>query len=516
MHRLRGTCARRRQTASAVLKVTIVQDPGGATSVDVPPGRSLLHALFEAGVGRGRALCAGSGLCGKCAVRFVTPAPEPCADDTVRLGPEKLARGWRLACRHVVAEDCRVEVPGAPLVLPECERGEALAVDLGTTRIKWAVRTGTVRGRECAVMNPQMAAGSEIMSRLRYALSSPVARGHLRQSVLEVLLRIARATGAGTMALSANSTMISLLLDVPLEGLAYAPYRLPWAGGQTLALDPALPPAYIPPLLGPFIGADISAGLAWITSLEPRYPFVLADLGTNGEFVLALDAGRYLACSVPMGPAIEGVGLCCGAPAGPGVLSRAELGPGGIRWDVQSHTGISGTGYVSLLALMRRLGIIGLEGHFQAGTMPLARKVGERVRDHALGRVFALDGEVFLAERDIEEFLKAKAGVSAGLQALLDSAGLAEGDVAAVYLAGALGEHAQADDLVTLGFLPEVWRDRIHVAGNTSLAGTLLALGDEGVRGWLGKLPSRVHVVSLVEGAAFGDAFMRAMRFAWE
>ena len=103
-----------------------------------------------------------------------------------------------------------------------------------------------------------------------------------------------------------------------------------------------------------------------------------------------------------------------------------------------------------------------------------------------------------------------------GLRTLLERAGLAEGDVEAVYLAGALGEYAQTDDLVTLGFLPEAWRDRIHVAGNTSLAGTLLALGDEGVRGWLRALPPRVRVESLVEGAAFGPAFMRAMRFEWE
>lgn len=485
-------------------------------SVTVPEGRSLLHALFEAGAGRERALCAGSGLCGKCAVRFLTPAPAPCDDDAVRLGTERLDRGWRLACRHVVTESCRVEVPGAALALPECGRGEALAVDLGTTRIKWAVRAGAVRGRECAVMNPQMAVGSEIMSRLRYALTSPDARGHLRQSVLEVLHDIAAASGAASMALSGNSAMISLLLDVPLEGLAYAPYRLPWGGGETVTLASSLPPAYIPPLLGPFIGADISAGLAWITSQNPRYPYVLADLGTNGEFVLALDAGRYLACSVPMGPAIEGVGLCCGSPAGPGVLTRAELGPKGLRWDTRPLTGISGTGYVSLLALSRRLGVIDSSGHFQNGGMPLARKVGERVREHALGRIFALDDEVFVAERDIEEFLKAKAGVNVGLRTLLERAGLAEGDVAAVHLAGALGEYAQTEDLVTLGFLPEIWRDRVHVAGNTSLAGTLLALGDEGVRGWLKELPPRVRVESLVEGGAFGPAFMRAMRFAWE
>ena len=399
--------------------------------------------------------------------------------------------------------------------MPECARGDALGVDLGTTRIKWAVQSGTWRSHEYSMFNPQMAVGSEVMSRLRYAMSSASARDNLRLSVLDVLKDVACRSGATTMALAANSTMISLLLDVPLEGLAYAPYRLPWCGDATLELDPDLPPVYVPPLLGPFIGADISAGLAYITSLRPKYPYVLADLGTNGEFVLALEADRYLACSVPMGPAIEGVGLCCGSAAGESVVSRVELGPGGVRWNEQAISGISGTGYVSLLALLRRLGVVGPEGHFQAGSMPLARKVGERVRARNLGRIFELEGDVFLAERDIEEFLKAKAGVNVGLKTLLRRAGLSEGDVAAVYLAGALGEYADADELTVLGFLPEIWRDRVHVAGNTSLAGTLLALKEEKVRRWLTGLPSWVSLENLVDQDDFGPSFMRAMRFAW-
>ena len=498
-----------------MLKIEAVQESGAVSSIEVRKGQPLLHSLFEAHLWRGRAVCAGSGMCGKCAVRFLSTAPEPCVEDEARLGTEKLAAGWRLACRHAVTDSCRIEISGTPMKLPECGRGEALAVDLGTTRIKWAVRSGSQVGPECTVMNPQMAVGSEIMSRLRYALSSPVAREHLRRSVLEILNAVAAASGAASFSLSANTTMVSLLLDFPLEGLAFAPYRLPWAGGETVRLSPAMPPVYVPPLLGPFIGADVSSGLAYITSLRPSYPFVLADLGTNGEFVLALDSETYFATSVPMGPAIEGVGLCCGAAAGHGVLSKAELGPVGLRWNEQGLNGISGTGYVSLLALLLRLCLVGLTGHFQPGTMPLAQKVGERVRERALGRVLVLEGDVFLAERDIEEFLKAKAGVNVALKTLLDRAGLAVGDVEAVYLAGALGEHSLPEDLCTLGFLPEIWRDKIHVAGNTSLAGTVLALGKEEVRGWLEKLTERVRVVSLVEGEEFGPAFMRAMRFAW-
>lgn len=498
-----------------MLTIEIRQHSGEVESISVAPGRSFLNALFEAGVGRGRLVCGGSGLCGKCRIRFLTSAPPPCPEDFLRLGADEVAAGWRLSCRHEATVSCRIEDPGPPPAMPKFGRADGVAIDVGTTRIKWALRRGDEHGREYAVFNPQMAVGSEIMSRLRYALSSPAGRSHLRESVLRVLRDVAGASGATAMALSANSAMVSLLLDVPLTGLAYAPYSLPWRGGEVVDLGPGLPPAYIPPLLGPFIGADVSAGLACITAQRPRYPYILADLGTNGEFVLAVDERRYFACSVPMGPAIEGVGLCCGAAAGEGVLSRAELTPAGLRWDTRNMTGISGTGYMSLLALLLRLGLVGTDGHFRAGSMPLARKVGTRLCAHPLGRIFELDGDVFLAERDVEEFLKAKAGVNVGLRTLIGLAGLAEGDVAAVYLAGALGEHSQTEDLVALGFLPEVWKDRVTMAGNTSLAGTMLALRDEGTRRWLAGLPPLVRVESLVERDDFGPAFMKAMRFAW-
>lgn len=498
-----------------MLKIEIRQQGKVLASIGAKPGQPFLHLLFEAGIGRGRELCAGAGLCGKCRIRFLGAAPEPCADDRARLGEAELASGWRLACKHVVTQPCSIEVPVLSAPARVKGQGEGLAVDIGTTRIKWALLSKTGRSPEFAMVNPQMAVGSEVMSRLRYALSSEAAREQLRRSVTDVLTDLARESGASSLAVSGNSTMIATLLDVPLHGLAHAPYSLPWRGGEFVRLDENLPPAYIPPLLGPFVGADISAGLACIFSREPEFPFLLADLGTNGEFVLGLDSGHFLACSVPMGPAIEGVGLCCGSMAGDHVLSSVELGPKGLLWTGTPLTGICGTGYIALLSMLRRLGLIDVAGHFKEPNMPLARSEAGRVRDHRLGRVFELERDAFMAERDIEEFLKAKAGVNVALRSLVKKAGLAEQDVQRVYLAGALGEHATPDHLLSLGFLPEVWREKIEVVGNTSLDGTLLALEREDVRAWLDRLSDLVAVENLLDKEDFAAQFMRAMHFAW-
>ena len=80
--------------------------------VQVARGDSLLSAVARAGV-HIEAPCGGRGVCGKCAVRVVSgqaPASKNCAD---ALGEEKLAAGWRLACRVTVEEDLVVEVPAA-------------------------------------------------------------------------------------------------------------------------------------------------------------------------------------------------------------------------------------------------------------------------------------------------------------------------------------------------------------------------------------------------------------------
>lgn len=498
-----------------MLKIEIIHESGPMAIHWARPGQSILHLLFEARVGRGRYFCAGASLCGKCRVRFADHPPVPCAEDLTRLEERELALGWRLACKHVALEACRIEIPGYAPSVPSTPRGEGLAVDIGTTRIKWAVQTGDETSPEQVMPNPQMGVGSEIMSRLRYALSSEVAREQLRQSVLELLTGFVRQSGASKWAVAGNSTMIALLLGLPLNGLAHAPYSLPWGGGDVVRLNPELPPLYVPPLIAPFIGADISAGLACIVARAPEYPFVLADLGTNGEFVLAHDSNHFYACSVPMGPAIEGVGLSCGSVAGVDVLSRVNIGPQGLCWNETRLTGISGTGYASLLATLRRIGLVDEAGHYQASHMPLVARIASRIQDHPMGRILALADGVFLAERDIEEFLKAKSGVNVALNALLGQAGLAEDQVAQVYLAGALGEHLDPGDLITLGFLPERWRDKIRVAGNTSLSGALLALRSEETRSWLARLPGRVVVDNLVERQDFSATFIQAMRFSW-
>lgn len=167
--------------------------------------------------------------------------------------------------------------------------------------------------------NPQMGAGSEVVSRIQMALSK---KGRetleaISQQMLRAIVR--RVGGAGAVFLAANPAMAAITLGDDVSTLAQAPYALPKPGGDWVQKS-GLPPLWVVPHMAPFVGGDVSAGYAYLLTQNAEYPFLLADMGTNGEFVLALSPTRAFVTSVALGPALEGINLTCGSEAKEGVI----------------------------------------------------------------------------------------------------------------------------------------------------------------------------------------------------
>ena len=312
------------------LKVSTTQ--GDVTAVAIHPGDTLAQAVYLSGAFAPRPLCSGLGKCGLCRVRFLSAPPVPTPEDDAILGSDAVSQGWRLGCRHKAVSGAEVLIPSAtnqntnkieagdpPPATPEAL---LLAVDLGTTSLAWsaleptAASKGSVRtfaqGRE---LNPQIGAGSDVLSRLSAAMA-PGGGKRLQEVTLNALRRIVAGLPApiSRICLAANTAMTALTRGASVLGLAAAPYSLEFHGQCEESL-PGLPPVYFPPQAAPFIGGDIGAGMAALLSQKPEFPFLLADMGTNGEFVLTLSPTQSLAVSVPLGPALEGIGLSCGALA---------------------------------------------------------------------------------------------------------------------------------------------------------------------------------------------------------
>ena len=569
------------------------------------PGQSLSQAIWLSGQMRPLPLCGGLGRCGRCRVRFVRHAP-PClpAEEDI-FSPSQREDGWRLACRRQVpAADPSVggaaavldlELPRENLVppanarvteplpcqgktMPDLAQQElVLAVDLGTTSLCW--RALDAQGRAVAqdhTLNPQAGAGADVMSRLAVARAPEGRRllaGLARRELLGIVDSLARS-GVGRVVricLAANTAMTDIFLDRDVEGLCAAPYRIAHSGDETVAL-PDFPPVYVPPLPAPFVGGDVSAGLAALLEREVPRPFVLADLGTNGELALVTEAGQLWLTSVPLGPALEGIGPECGQLASPGVVTGFTLTPMGLvarfyesafpdgagRADAARHhaaqgsacpcpscqqtaalaagpagaeeqggaRGISATGYLSLLALLLRAGVLRSDGQFVAApAMPLARKLAAGLEQPAAagepaasglarsGARLRLPHGLWLAAADVEALLQVKAAFALALDALLRAADIPAGTMAALCLAGTLGEYVDPADLETLGFVPAALAPRIRAVGNTSLDGAaLLALHSEKIPP-LARMCREAVVLPLVDEPNFHTDYLRQMRF---
>lgn len=535
-------------------------------------GQTVAQAVYLSGLFRPPALCSGLARCGRCRMRLIPPKgtflSAPTAADLHCFSPEELDQGWRLACRQHPVPGLEAELPPgtAPFAatgadgdaphpakavrgLPRSRAPLLLAVDLGTTSLQWrllALEDGAPEPEtvwEDGAINPQMGAGSDVVSRIAVSLR-PGGRTRLQNLTLTALRAMAgearaKARSAGRegapalLCLAGNPAMTAIALGLDAGGLASAPLRLPYRGGRYETL-PGLPPVWTPPQLAPFVGGDISAGYAFLAlspGEPPAYPFLLADMGTNGEFLLALAPDSALVTSVALGPALEGAGLSHGTDARPGALTDMIVTPAGLEPVLLSSrgtsggrnapddrggrgihaSGITGAGYLALLDALLRFGGMDREGHFIPGSrlFPLERHAATGENRIRLPYGFALYAT------DVEEALKVKAAFGMGLGRLLEAAGVAPGALSGVYLAGALGFHAKTAALENLGFFPPGMRNRITAVGNSSLAGASLLAASPGAREALVRWSAAVAHLDLAADASFAAGFSYRMRFAW-
>lgn len=532
------------------------KSPETAGECAAASGDNLARAIWLSGLVPPVPLCSGLGRCGRCRVRVEAAqaaALPPQPEEARLLGEEAVAAGWRLACRHSVPDvpELTLEIPRAPvravrrrLREADAARSLALAVDLGTTSVWWRALTpdgGIVADGH--FLNPQAGAGADVMSRLAVA-REPAARARLASCVRESLRELVRqlagegAGGVSCLCVAGNTAMTDIFLDRDISGLCAAPYRCSHRGDSREHV-PGLPPVYIPPLPAPFVGGDISAGVAALAAADTPRPFVLADMGTNGELALLDSEDRLFLTSVPLGPALEGIGPECGHMAGPDSITDFSLSPAGLVGRTADGrciadnagfpgrpapsvggslpAGISATGYLSLLAVLLQLGILDEDGRFCSpeGGMPVARALASRIERHPSGDRLPLPAGLRLSAADVEELLKVKAAFSLGLETLLRGAGLEASELACLCLGGALGEHVRPDSLARLGFLPAGLCGRLRAVGNSSLDGAALLAVDEQARSALRRLCDGARLLSLTDAPDFHEAYVRHMRFVW-
>lgn len=420
----------------------------------------------------------------------------------------------------------------------------AVAFDIGTTTLV-AHLVDLVTGQRLAVaseINPQIRFGEDVISRIQYARDHRDGTSQLQQAVLkgctQIAARLCRQAGVASTdvylcSFAGNTTMLHLLLGLDVRRLGEAPFTPVFRQGLTFrGHELGLPfhpqcQVYILPVIGPFVGGDTVAGMLAVRLWERPGPALLVDIGTNGEIALS-HRGELYAAATAAGPAFEGVRIHCGMRAVAGAIERIEFSDGQLRWQVignQVPTGICGSGIVDLVAELLRLGIVSANGRMLSPrdvppVLPQALRerlqlVDERPAFVMVPADLSASGQpLVFTQQDVRQVQLAAGAIRAGVNVLCGLVGVKPEDIEEVWIAGAFGNFLRPESAQRIGLLPrQIPLERIHFAGNTSLAGATLAVASVNARRQAEWLADCTRHIDLAAQPEFRHAFAEGMIF---
>ena len=506
------------------------------------PGQTLLQVAQSAGVGLA-SVCGGEGTCEECRVRLASGRlTAPTLVEEAVLSKADLSAGVRLACQAEPLSDVKLDIPPESLTVDQRLQldGEemylkpqpavrspgayGLAVDIGTTKLAAYLvnlSTGSTIARTGA-MNPQIAYGEDVISRIAYTGREPEGAKKLQSVLMETLNTMlagmcADAHISSTHVLDAvlvgNTAMHHLFAGLPVEQLGHAPFKpatteplvIP-AGELGLNLGPGAK-VYLPPVIAGYVGADHVSMLLATQAWKSSGNVIALDIGTNTEISLVAN-GKVTCCSCASGPAFEGAHIHEGMRAAPGAIERARWSAGKILWQTieeQPPVGICGSGILDVVAALLDGGLVKPTGALKtdAGsgyTLVPAAQTG-------LGRA------LMVTRKDINEIQLAKSAIRAAVEILIQEAGLFSDDLDSFIVAGAFGTYLDLRSAIRTGMFPTLPQELFHQVGNAAGVGAKQMLISLDKRKEAEQLASQIGYVELTSRPAFTTLFIEHLSF---
>ena len=294
-----------------------------------------------------------------------------------------------------------------------------------------------------------------------------------------------------SMVIAGNTTMIHFLLGMDAFCVFYTPHAVHAdCPGFQLARDLDIPLkgyVYCYPAKSNYLGGDIISGMIDTELYKKNEISVFFDIGTNGELVIGNK--EFLLCGAgAAGPALEGGVVRTGMRAEAGAVDEVKIRDGNIyvhvigshKEDSGSHEknsgnhednssgeepqGICGSGIIDLIAELFLEGWIDIRGKFSTEKSPLIQE-----RDNQLCVEYAPG--LYFYQKDIDEFIRTKSAAHTMVEIMLRESGLDLNQADRFYVAGAFGKHVSKESAITIGMYPDMDRDHIINAGNSSLEG---------------------------------------------
>lgn len=487
--------------------IIYVTRPDGTTAYEVCDKEArvttILQFLIDHKLRAPETPCGGRGSCHKCKL-------------TIQLGMQRLQV---LACRTPLRNGMQIYLPKevehrialtgncsrypAEAALVGAEEFCTMAVDIGTTTVVSYLlcgRAGEIP-RIAAVEsgpNAQRIYGADVMSRIQAAGDGNLQKQTdlIRDQIHAMQESLIRKAGilerVSRLAIVGNTVMCHLFAGISPESIGEAPF-LP---ASDFGSDEG--GTYIAPAVSGFIGGDIVADLLAVEAEKKIRPWLLLDIGTNGEMVLGAE-GKWYACSAAAGPAFEGAMIKKGMPAMTGAICKVNED---LSWEAigigntEQAKGICGSGLIDLIAVLLKKGILDESGLLKTES----------------GKYY-LTPEVYVDQEDVRQIQLAKAAVAAGIRVLCRESRTQIKNISEVVLAGGFGSALNCENAADIGLIPAALRTRTEGVGNAAGEGAISLAVSETARRKAQEYAGRCHYVELSGREDFMDWFVEEINF---
>jgi uncharacterized 2Fe-2S/4Fe-4S cluster protein (DUF4445 family) len=420
-------------------------------------------------------------------------------------------------------------------------RNFGIAVDIGTTTVHGVLvdlNSGIVLAKD-SCYNPQMSYGEDVIARIIYA-EKPKGLAMMQELVADAIntlidnmLKSAKPPIDGdhgdigrdeinSITIAANTTMTHLLLELEPDNIRRSPYVpvstfFPPLRAADLNLNlPQHCAALLYPAISSYVGGDIVAGVMGSGMYRTDLLTLFIDVGTNAEIVIG--NREWLACAAcSAGPAFEGGGITHGVRAVEGAISDFSLNPDtfepmNVTEGNKAPLGICGSGLLIIVATLFEHGLLNQSGKFNDIDSPHIRE-GRSGMEYVLAwkDECAAEHDIVINEVDIDNFIRAKAAIFAGVSTLLEQVGLQVSDLQQIILAGGFGSYIDLDSAMSVGLLPEVDPDKVIYVGNGSLMGAWMSELSNHIRKDVVQVVRKMTSFELSEVAAFKDHYVASI-----
>ncbi len=412
-----------------------------------------------------------------------------------------------------------------------------IAVDIGTTTVVAKLvdmQDGQVRAIE-AMANPQIRFGDDVIARISHA-GSEEGYAQLHDVIIECLNQLIAglctkqqldAAHIYELTAAGNTTMSHLLAGHPVTQLGQAPYKAHTTQAEdrnasqiSLNINPCGNVHIIENIAG-YVGSDTTAAALAVGMDKAKNINLLVDIGTNGELVLGTGEKMYSA-SCAAGPAMEGARIRQGSRAIDGAIEKIHIEDGDICVHVIGNVparSICGSGIIDAVAVLLDLGLVDQTGRFldrEELAEDISPKILNRLTTVEDQPAFILshgDQPVCFTQRDVRETQLSKGAMRAGMELLLQKAGITADQIDQILLAGAFGNYIRRKSAFRIGLLPAVAHEKVIYVGNAASTGAQMILLSHECRTIAAELVQRIEYVEIAHMPEFQMVFAESMMF---